>query len=59
MLVVFSDMRQATDTLNLERADNFGNVQALHSVSNAGLLANLHGVEVAALVRFRPRFRNN
>ena len=48
VLVVLSDMRQATRALNLEHPSVVQTPAAMHQVANDRLLADLHGVEVYA-----------
>jgi hypothetical protein len=48
VLVVFSDMRQATHALNLERETLAQTPAAMHQVAGNRLLADLHGVDVYA-----------
>lgn len=49
VLVVFSDMRQATRAVNLERPPVVLTATAMEAVANEKLLADLNGVEVNAL----------
>ena len=49
MLVILSDMRQATDVLNLEHQAMVQTSAALQQVANQKLLADLHSVDVYAL----------
>jgi hypothetical protein len=48
VLVVLSDMKQATRALNLEREALVQTPAAMHQVAKNRLLADLHGVEVYA-----------
>jgi hypothetical protein len=48
LLVVFSDMKQATHVLNVERQTRVQTPAALQQVTNNKLFADLHGVDVYA-----------
>jgi len=47
VLVIFSDMRQATSVLNLERPQHIDSAAPLEAIVSNGLGANLHGIEVS------------
>jgi hypothetical protein len=49
MLILFSDMRQDTDTLKLERSDQNDIARCISELSVSGLIPDLHDVEVHAL----------
>ena len=48
VLLVLSDMKQATHALNLERQPSVQTAVAMQQVANSKLLADLHGVDVYA-----------
>jgi hypothetical protein len=48
VLIVLSDMKQATRVLNLERQSTVQTTVAMQQVTNSKLLADLHGVDVYA-----------
>jgi hypothetical protein len=48
VIVVLSDMKQATHALNLERRSTVQTTTAMQQVTNGKLLADLHGVDVYA-----------
>jgi hypothetical protein len=48
VLIVLSDMKQATRALNLERQSTVQTAAAMQQVANRKLLADLHGVDVYA-----------
>jgi hypothetical protein len=48
LLVMFSDMKQATPALNLERESAVRTSASLQQVANKKLFADLHGVDVYA-----------
>ncbi len=49
VLMIFSDMRQSTRVLDLERPTAVHKTEALQQVAKSHLIPNLHGVEVYAL----------
>ena len=49
VLIIFSDMRQATSVLDLERPVLVNKTEALQQVAKSHLIPDLHGVEVYAL----------
>src|ERR1700687_1554246 len=49
VLIIFSDMRQATRVLDLERPPLVHKTEALQQIAESHLIADLHGVEVYAL----------
>jgi nitric oxide reductase activation protein len=49
VLIIFSDMRQSTRVLDLERPAVVRKTEALQQVAKSHLIPNLHGVKVYAL----------